>query len=464
MLFSSLFALDDIDISLVFYRFVTQLVKRFLDRTKGVLTQSEGLGYLQIYNLIKTAGIVVVSIIFAKIIPNPLIINSWETILLLGTGFTFFYVSGLGYTLVSFIKQFKNEQRPIIFKNTFVLLFIFSIFSSICILFTAIYIPSISLPVSQLIFFCIYIVGNVCSTVVEYIYFLNKSYYKLLGWGILNFIIFILAPTIPLILEYDFIYSMYALAAFGVLKFGVTLRLIGLSFRLNQLNYLKPLLIFNWPVIVSLLFGTGYIYCANFILKDTISVNDFNLFRYGSREFPLFIVMANSFSIVLGGITAEKFNTLNYWDEIKKSHLRLMHQLFPLACILMLSSKYLFQLVYSDSFISAYTIFNILMLTIIARVLFPQSLLMGKGKTRYAFYSALLEFIIGIGLVLILTPNYGIVGAAFALSLAYFTEKLILILFCYQQNIPFHKSINLKWLVAYILLLILCFGFSMRFN
>lgn len=126
-----------------------------------------------------------------------------------------------------------------------------------------------------------------------------------------------MAPTIPLILEYDFIYSMYALAAFGVLKFGVTLRLIGLSFRLNQLNYLKPLLIFNWPVIVSLLFGTGYIYCANFILKDTISVNDFNLFRYGSREFPLFIVMANSFSIVLGGITAEKFNTLNYWDEIK---------------------------------------------------------------------------------------------------------------------------------------------------
>lgn len=90
MLFSSLFALDDIDISSVFYRFVTQLVKRFLDKTKGVLTQSEGLGYLQIYNLIKTAGIVVVSIIFAKIIPNPLIINSWETILLLGTGFTFF--------------------------------------------------------------------------------------------------------------------------------------------------------------------------------------------------------------------------------------------------------------------------------------------------------------------------------------------------------------------------------------
>ncbi len=159
MLFSSLFALDDIDISSVFYRFVTQLVKRFLDKTKGVLTQSEGLGYLQIYNLIKTAGIVVVSIIFAKIIPNPLIINSWETILLLGTGFTFFYVSGLGYTLVSFIKQFKNEQRPIIFKNTFVLLFIFSCFSSICILFTAIYIPSISLPVSQLIFFVSILLG-----------------------------------------------------------------------------------------------------------------------------------------------------------------------------------------------------------------------------------------------------------------------------------------------------------------
>ncbi len=440
------------------------MVKRFFDRIKGVLMQSEGLGYLQIYNLMKTAGIVVVSIIFAKLIPNPLIINNWETTLLLGTGFTFFYVSGLGYTLISFIKQYKNEHWPVIFKNTFVLLLIFSCFSIILILLTANYVPSISLPFSVLIFFCIYIIGNVCSTVVEYIYFLNKSYEKLLAWGVFNFIMFVLAPTVPLILGYSFIYSMYALAAFGIFKFGITLRLIGLSFNYKQLSYLKPLLIFNWPVIISLLFGTGYIYCANFILKTTVSVTDFNLFRYGSREFPLFIVMANSFSIVLGGITAEKFNNLNYWEEIKKYHLRLMHQLFPLACVLMLSSKYVFQLVYSDSFIPAYTIFNILMLTIIARVLFPQSLLMGKGKTRYAFYSALVEFIIGIALVFILTPKYGITGAACALVLAYITEKIILIIFCYHQKISFHKSLNIKWLVVYILLLIICFGVSLLFN
>ena len=137
--------------------------------------QSEGLGYLQIYNLMKTAGIVVVSIIFAKLIPNPLIINNWETTLLLGTGFTFFYVSGLGYTLISFIKQYKNEHWPVIFKNTFVLLLIFSCFSIILILLTANYVPSISLPFSVLIFFCIYIIGNVCSTVVEYIYLFISS-------------------------------------------------------------------------------------------------------------------------------------------------------------------------------------------------------------------------------------------------------------------------------------------------
>ena len=67
--------------------------------------QSEGLGYLQIYNLMKTAGIVVVSIIFAKLIPNPLIINNWETTLLLGTGFTFFYVSSRIYLWTKFAAE-----------------------------------------------------------------------------------------------------------------------------------------------------------------------------------------------------------------------------------------------------------------------------------------------------------------------------------------------------------------------
>lgn len=381
--------------------------------------------------------------------------------MLLGTSYTFFYVSGMGYTLVSFVKSYHEVVWPHIFRNTFQLLFTFSCLSALGIILTGLYFESISFPLIELVLFCVYITGTVCSTVIEYIFFLNRSFKKLILWGIVNFILFVGIPTLPLLLGYSFIYSLYGLALLGLVKLLFSLTLINAPFNFKELRYIKPLMRFNWPIIVSLLFGTGYMYFAPFILKANVSVTEFNLFRFGSREFPLFIVMANSFSIVLGGITAEKFNQPGYWETIKKTHLRLMHQLFPLAFVLMLSSRYIFEFVYTKEFISSYPVFNILLVTLIARVLFPQSFLMGQGKTRYAFFSSIIEFSIGLLLVVILTPYFGIQGAACGLALAYFSEKIVLIIFCYRQNIAFHKSINIKWFVLYCLLLILCFVISL---
>ena len=256
-------------------------------------------------------------------------------------------------------------------------------------------------------------------------------------------------------------YSLLFLAVFGGLKFIFTLTLIEKPFSFDELAYIKPLLKFNWPIILSLLFGTGYIYVASFIIKSNVSVIDFNLFRYGSREFPLFIVMTNSFSIVLGSITTQTFFHTDYWYQIKKSHLRLMHQLFPLACVLMLGSQFIFEKVFSVAFSEASVIFNILLLTILVRVLFPQAMLMGRGKTKFTLYSAMIEFAAGIIFVTLLTPEYGIAGAALGILLAYFIEKIALIFFCYRQKIEFHKSISWSWFIGYGLLLLLSFGWGM---
>lgn len=437
------------------------MIKRISDSLKNKLTQGDGLGYLQVYNLFKATGIVVISIIFAKFIKNPLLINHWETLMLMGTSYTFFYVSGMGYTLVSFVKSYQKPNWQEIFRNVFFLLFLFSCASIAAIILTGRYLNSIAFPIGHLVLFSLYIIGTVCSTVNEYIYFLNRSYRKLLLWGVFNFLLFIALPTLPLFLGFPFIYSLYALAFIGIIKFIFTISLISQPFNWKTLTYLKPLLKFNWPIIVSLIFGTGYIYVSTFIIKANVLLNEFNLFRYGSREFPLFIVMANSFSIVLGGYTVEKFNTPGFWTDLKKNHLRLLHQLFPLGCVLMLSSKYIFEMVFSEAFILAYPVFNILLLTLIARVLFPQSLLMGQGKTRFAFYSSIFEFFIGVAMVIVLTPSYGIQGAAYGLVLAFFAEKFLLIIFCYRQKIAFHQSVNFKWLAVYSGLLFLAFYFSL---
>jgi O-antigen/teichoic acid export membrane protein len=437
------------------------LISSFINSIKSALGRSDGLGYLQLYSMLKTLAIVVIAIIFANFINNSELINKWESLLLLSTALTFFYVSGFGYTLISLIKRYEKSRWSQIFNSTFLLLIILSCVSVIVVAFISVFYWNGTFTLTQILFFSIYIIGNVGGTITEYIYFLNGSFKKLIAWGLLNFILLIAASTFPLILGFNFTNTTMALALTGIIRLSITLAILDNPFTVKSFTFFMPLMKFNWPVILSLLAGTGYIYIAGFILKSNVSTIDFNLYRYGSRDFPLFVVMTNSFSIVLGGLATSGYLKPAFWLDVKKSHIRLMHQLFPLACIFMLTSSYVFQVVFSENFVPAHTVFNILLLTLIPRMLFPQSLLMGIGKTRYSFYASVLEFLCGIILVIILVPSFGIEGAAWGILIAYLLEKFILILFCYKENIPFHKSANIYWYGAYCLILIFCFFIDM---
>ncbi|MCC6721112.1 MAG: hypothetical protein IT243_02850 [Bacteroidia bacterium] len=431
-------------------------------KSKKYLSQNDGLGYLQIFNLLKTLSIVVVSIILAKTVKNQSYIAKWETLMLFSGSFTFFYVSGLGYTLLSFIKKYPPEKYISIFKNAFFLLFSFGLFSCLAIVLTEIFSNASQTSFLYILLFCIYVLGNVCSSVLEYYFLIFKQYKILIWWGIFNFIAFVLSPCI--IIFRDFYYAIFALSILGVLKFVFIFFIIKKPFDFGKLEFIKPLLKFNIPVILSLLLGTGYIYIANFIAKASVNDSDFNLFRYGSREFPVFMVLANSYSIVLGSIASSNNNTSDFWVRISKNHRRLLFQLFPLAIILMIFSPFIFKILFSDSFVSSSIIFNILLLTLIARVVFPQSLLLGYGISKYSFWASLVEFVSGTILSLIFVKQFGISGIAWSITIAYFIEKIILIIFCYKIKIPFHKSINLKWFLIFTVLLIISFIYNLIRN
>lgn len=422
------------------------------------------MGYLQIFNLLKTLAVVVISVILAKFIKNQNLIAQWETLMLLSGGFTFFYVSGLGYTLLSFIKKHGIENSNLIFKNTFFLLATLGFLSCLAIVINELLNHTTQLRLNIVLIFCIYVFGNVCSSVLEYYYLLNKKYIKLTIWGVFNFLAFITAPLVIFLSKLDFESVIYSLALLGAVKFAVTLLVVKKPFSQYDFKYVLPLLKFNLPVILSLILGTGYVYIANFIVKAELSDGDFNLFRYGSREFPLFVVLTNSFSIILGSTSASDFSKSDFWIILSKTHRRLLLQVMPIAILLMIFSSQIFKVLFSEQFTVSYRIFNILLLTVIARVVFPQSLLMGRGITRYSFWASLGEFVSGILLSFLLIKHYGIEGIAWAIAIAFFIEKIILIIFCYKHNIEFHKSINFNWFLSLSLLLIISFIFSIYFN
>jgi O-antigen/teichoic acid export membrane protein len=427
-----------------------------LKTIKSYLSGHEGLGFLQLYNLLKTFAMVLVAIVLANWVRDPLIINRWETLILLATGFSFFYVSGLGYTLVSFVKQYPQSDWSAIFKSCFKLLSLLGLGTAIAIFALSESLTGESIPANELMLISIYAFGSAVGTVLEYKFFLNQQFKTLMVWGILNLVCLVVLPCIPLILEKSFLTALVFLAAYGLFRILITILIIK-PFTQTGKAFTKLLMQFNWPVITSLLFGTGYLYIAGFIIKQQVSAVDFNLYRYGSRDFPYFMVMANSFSVVLGGMTASGFGNSDFYSNIRKSHSRLMHQLFPLACLLILIAPLLFEWVFTIDFKMAAGVFNILLFTLIPRLLFPQSILMGLGKTRYSLYASVVEFVFGIVMVYLLTPKYGIYGAAWALSLAYFVEKALLIYFCIRNGVTYGKSLNIWLFVAYSVLLALSF-------
>ncbi|MEI6817221.1 MAG: polysaccharide biosynthesis C-terminal domain-containing protein, partial [Bacteroidota bacterium] len=144
--------------------------------------------------------------------------------------------------------------------------------------------------------------------------------------------------------------------------------------------------------------------------------------------------------------------------QIKEKSTRLMHLLFPITIVLLMSSKWLYPVVFNAQFIDSATIFNVFLMLIISRLVFPQTILIGLRKTRIIMIAAFIEIIINVVSSLILLRYFGIIGVAMGTIVAYFSEKLILILYNYFfLKIKPADYFSIPILAIYSILLISCY-------
>ena len=111
----------------------------------------------------------------------------------------------------------------------------------------------------------------------------------------------------------------------------------------------------------------------------------------------------------------------------------------------MISSPYLFPLVYSEKFALSARVFNVYLLIISSRLLLPQVIILAKQHNYILVGSAILEVIINLGLSLYLVQDFGLEGIAFATVIAYLVNKIILIGYnSFALNIPLSDYLNIK--------------------
>ena len=182
----------------------------------------------------------------------------------------------------------------------------------------------------------------------------------------------------------------------------------------------------------------------------------FAVFKYGARELPGALALAGAFSTAMVPLIV-KHKSYGL-ERIKTGSRRLIHLFFPLSIVLMLTSTWLFKRIYSDDFATSAQVFNVYLLLVISRFVFPNSILIALQRGRILVWISLIELITNIALSVLFIEKMGLIGVALATVFAYFLEKILLVVYLKQkENINLSDYTVISWWIVYSLGLIIAF-------
>ena len=213
------------------------------------------------------------------------------------------------------------------------------------------------------------------------------------------------------------------------------------------------------PLMLSFLASGSSEYIDGLIVKAKFDELSFALYRYGAKELPVLLIIANTFSTAMIPAISENFE--KGLAELRQKSSRMMHWFFPLTLGLMLLSPWIYKYVFNENFVYSALIFNIYLLLIIPRLLFPQTILTALRRPRYVLLSSVIEIAINVACSVYFANLFGLAGIALGTLIAYVFDKLFLIIINYLVlNISPNRYVNIRPYLVYVILTFVCFGIS----
>ncbi len=414
---------------------------------------------LQLFQLIKYGAVFLTGIVLVKSGVETPAIGQYEILLFLAGAITWFWVNGI---IRGFLSLAEKNKKPSAFFNLFFLLLLFAVISggALSVLKQALIsvFPRIE-GFRYFNFLLLYLFASAPANITEYVYLVKERNRQLVLYGMIAFGLQFALVALPALLGMDIEYSVagLVLAAFMRLLWSGCLVAKHSVFNLD-FEFIQRCLVVAWPLIAAALLGGAAKYIDGFIVTSFFGDADFAIFRYGARELPLAFLLANAFSNALvseigsGGMTAEVLK------KIKNGGKRLSNLLFPVSVVLMLVAHEAFVLLFSNEFEAGATIFNVYLLLLISRVLFPQTILTGLGKTRWIMKASFYELVINVTLSLWFVRFWGLAGIAFATVIAYCFGKIYLAIVVFRKaKVHPQQYLNIRQWGIYALLLVIVF-------
>lgn len=224
------------------------------------------------------------------------------------------------------------------------------------------------------------------------------------------------------------------------------------------LLYLKV----GFPIYISTFIGVLTLNIDKTIVSSFTDVTTFAIYAIGAVELPIVGMIGASIAQKIfpqlitfyreGNISAAKRTWLN--TTLKATHIT-----YPIILIMMIASKPLFELLFTEKYIEAVPIFQTYLLAGLWRNTQYGSLIIASGKTKWTFYYSILCLAFNITLSLLLFYFFGILGVALGAFFASCFMALIQLrheglLESWLNKIIFNKIIAIEILAIFIVYLV----------
>jgi O-antigen/teichoic acid export membrane protein len=432
---------------------------KFIDNISG----------LQAVQLLRFVTFLIISIVFTKSHLSRPQIGNWELFLFISSLLSFFWVTGIIQSLLTLYnsnRTFRNVEVTQVRKspeiyNAFLLITVFSIMVFILgflIRFTMIPPGSqTEIPYPNMLLFYILLSNPV--TLIEYIYLLNKRPHRILQYGIYTYgaqLLFVLAPVIAGFDEKSAIWGLFAITAARWVWLIILLR------RYSEIkvsyDFIREHLKVGMPLVLAFLISGSAQYVDGIIISTRYAdPGVFAMYRYGAKEFPLVLLLANGLSSALLPYFGTREGMREALLTLRKRSDRLIKYLFPVSMAIMFVARWIYPRIFTPEFTRSADVFMIYLLLIIPRLVFPHTIIIGRRKTKVTLIAAAVEIAVNIPLSLLLIRPYGVVGVALATFIVYFLEKIFLMYYVWKRMKirPAEYIPVVRWLIYSALLILL---------
>ena len=394
---------------------------------------------LQLFQLLKFTIFLIISIVFTKSHLSRADIGAWEMFLFISGFISFFWVTGIIQSLLPLYNRNKTyrkigdngtEKSPEIF-NAFLLLCFFSLF-----LFLtghalkgnfSVFGFSGNVPFLNLLLLYTMLSSPVC--LIEYIYLLNNRSHRILQYGLYTFAAQLAMIIVPVLTGRDIIWSVYGLLVITAVRWVWLLILLRRYTEMKiSVDFMREHLYLGLPLIITSLISGSAQYTDGIIVSAVYrDPGMFAWFRYGAKEFPLVLMLANGLSNAM----LPEFSTRTMMKEslikVREESKKIMHLCFPATMFIMLFARWLFPRMFTPEFQKSADVFLVYCLLVIPRLLFPQTVIVGRKKTHITLIAALVELGINIPLSLLMIKwGYNLPGVAVATFVSFLAGKIFL--------------------------------------